>query len=206
MAEERTRAGFYFVGERVCLDFVNTEAVENGVAVDLLGGFDALVAWCVAARVVDAEPAKRLRADWSGTREGERAFARAIQLRTALRGMAERLAAGRPASRALLDAINEVLRTRAGHVELVPTKDGYEKRFRPDFSDPAHVLVPIAESAADLLSDGDPHLIRKCQNPRCVLYFYDTTKNHARRWCSMTACGNRAKVAAHYRRARPGQA
>jgi predicted RNA-binding Zn ribbon-like protein len=35
-----------------------------------------------------------------------------------------------------------------------------------------------------------------------VLFFYDTTKNHARHWCSMTICGNRSKVAAHYRRLR----
>jgi predicted RNA-binding Zn ribbon-like protein len=32
------------------------------------------------------------------------------------------------------------------------------------------------------------------------LYFYDTTKNHTRRWCSMTGCGNRAKAAAFYER------
>jgi len=44
--------------------------------------------------------------------------------------------------------------------------------------------------------------VKACQNPQCVLLFYDTTKNHARRWCSMAACGNRAKVAAHYQRAR----
>jgi predicted RNA-binding Zn ribbon-like protein len=35
-----------------------------------------------------------------------------------------------------------------------------------------------------------------------VLLFYDTTKNHARHWCSMSLCGNRHKVAAHYRRRR----
>jgi len=28
-----------------------------------------------------------------------------------------------------------------------------------------------------------------------VLYFYDTTKNHRRQWCSTAACGNRHKVA-----------
>ena len=48
----------------------------------------------------------------------------------------------------------------------------------------------------------DLSLVKACQNPQCVLFFYDTTKNHARRWCSMAACGNRAKVAAHYQRAR----
>jgi predicted RNA-binding Zn ribbon-like protein len=27
-----------------------------------------------------------------------------------------------------------------------------------------------------------------------VLYFYDTTKNHRRQWCSAASCGNRHKV------------
>ncbi|HNJ42487.1 MAG TPA: CGNR zinc finger domain-containing protein [Acidobacteriota bacterium] len=35
-----------------------------------------------------------------------------------------------------------------------------------------------------------------------MIYFYDTTKNHTWRWCSMSLCGNRAKAAAHYRRKR----
>jgi len=39
------------------------------------------------------------------------------------------------------------------------------------------VGVPVAESAMDLLCDGDPTLVRKCENPACVLYFYDATKN-----------------------------
>jgi predicted RNA-binding Zn ribbon-like protein len=67
-----------------------------------------------------------------------------------------------------------------------------------------HLLVPIAESAAGLLTADDLTLVRKCQNPQCILYFYDTTRNHARRWCSIAVCGNRAKVATHYRRRRQG--
>jgi predicted RNA-binding Zn ribbon-like protein len=62
------------------------------------------------------------------------------------------------------------------------------------------LIVPIAEAAADLLCHGDLSLVKKCGNPRCILFFYDTTKNHARRWCSMAGCGNRMKAAAHYRR------
>jgi predicted RNA-binding Zn ribbon-like protein len=29
-----------------------------------------------------------------------------------------------------------------------------------------------------------------CKNQACILYFYDTTKNHRRNWCSMGICGN----------------
>ena len=119
--------------------------------------------------------------------------------------MAARLASGRPSvPRSALDAINDVLRARVGDLAVVRTKDGYDTRFLARWSGPEQVLVPIAESAAGLLSNGDLSLVRKCENPACILYFYDTTKNHGRRWCSMSACGNRAKVAAHYRRTRRG--
>ena len=64
----------------------------------------------------------------------------------------------------------------------------------------------MADSAAEFLVSGDRALVRKCKNPGCILYFYDTTRNHARAWCSMNACGNRMKVAAHYRRHRESEA
>lgn len=56
-------------------------------------------------------------------------------------------------------------------------------------------LAPIAEAAATLLVEGDFGLVRTCEHPECVLWFYDRTKGHRRRWCSMALCGNRHKVA-----------
>jgi predicted RNA-binding Zn ribbon-like protein len=203
MTSEGAGPGFHFIGERLCVDFVNTEVIASGNRVDLLGNFDDLAAWCTAAQLVSPAQASDMARRWSGRRDVERTFKHAIQFRTTLRGIVERLAAGRPTVlQAALDDINDVLRTRAGELEIVRTKSGYETRYRPLFIEPAHLLVPIARSAADLLSAGDLTLVRKCQNPQCILYFYDTTKNHARRWCSMSGCGNRAKAAAHYRRAR----
>lgn len=66
-------------------------------------------------------------------------------------------------------------------------------------SEPAQLMVPIAQSAADLLCRGDPALVKLCANPECQAFFYDTSKNHTRRRCG-TQCGNRMRVAAHYRR------
>ena len=57
-------------------------------------------------------------------------------------------------------------------------------------------IMPVVLCYADLA------LVKKCENPVCVLFFYDTSKNHSRRWCSMSVCGNRMKVAAHYQRLR----
>ena len=59
----------------------------------------------------------------------------------------------------------------------------------------ASLLGPVAEAAAQLLADGDFALVRQCEHPDCILWFYDRTKSHRRRWCSMAQCGNRYKAA-----------
>jgi predicted RNA-binding Zn ribbon-like protein len=45
-----------------------------------------------------------------------------------------------------------------------------------------------------------PDRVKHCQNPDCVLWFFDTTRNGTRRWCSMAVCGNRMKARRHYDR------
>src|SRR5438128_325072 len=40
---------------------------------------------------------------------------------------------------------------------------------------------------------------------RCAWLFLDSTRNHSRRYCSMTECGNRAKQRRHYQRAKGAQ-
>jgi predicted RNA-binding Zn ribbon-like protein len=61
------------------------------------------------------------------------------------------------------------------------------------------VLSALASDAIDLITSPRRDDLRACGAPSCVLMFL---KDHPRReWCS-TACGNRARQARHYRRAR----
>jgi predicted RNA-binding Zn ribbon-like protein len=191
---------FLFLGERLCLDFVNTELVRSGTRVDLLSGFSDLAGWCAAAGVLAAGQSREMTARWGATPGAARTFDHARRFRRTLRALAERLASGRSVPPAVLDAINDVLRGRVGDLAVVRTQAGYETLFLARWAGPEQLLVPVAESAAALLCQSDVSLVKKCENPACILFFYDTTRNHGRRWCSMTACGNRAKVAAHYRR------
>ena len=64
------------------------------------------------------------------------------------------------------------------------------------------IFVPVAEAAIDLLTTGDFDLVKRCENQTCVRWFFDQTKSHRRRWCSMELCGNRHKVAAYRTRRR----
>jgi predicted RNA-binding Zn ribbon-like protein len=63
---------------------------------------------------------------------------------------------------------------------------------------------PAWLAAQDLLEQllHVPGRIRHCENPRCTMYFVDTTKNNTRRWHDMSTCGNQAKASRHYQRSR----
>ena len=109
-------------------------------------------------------------------------------------------------------AINAILRAdpRYDQISLThpPARGDMSARFerharRTDFA-PLRLLAPLADSASELLCGGDASRVHRCGNPKCVLYFYDTTRNRRRRFCTPEGCGNRVKAAARYRRSRAG--
>jgi predicted RNA-binding Zn ribbon-like protein len=66
-------------------------------------------------------------------------------------------------------------------------------------------LTSIARDAVSLLGGQMSERIRQCDGETCALLFLDTSRAGDRRWCSMSGCGNRAKVAEFRRRQRgPG--
>jgi predicted RNA-binding Zn ribbon-like protein len=60
------------------------------------------------------------------------------------------------------------------------------------------LLAPVLWSAADLLAGPRRSRVRLCANPECRFAFLDDSKAGNRRWCAMSACGNRAKAHRHY--------
>jgi len=202
MDEAQSQGRFLFIGNHLGLDFVNTEVVGDGGTVDLLGDFDGLLAWSREAGILSDGEARDVALRWRGDARAGDAFPKAVAFRATLRSLAQTVASGSAVPETALEAINDLLGARHGRLELARTENGFETRFRRRFDVPADLLVPVAEAVAELLSAGDLSLVKKCENAACILYYYDTTKNHGRRWCSMAVCGNRAKAAAHYRRTR----
>ena len=183
---------FLLVGGRLAIDFANTVHLP-ATGGDGLATWDDVVAFLVAAGAATGPD-----------REGDagRAFARALALRRALRDLLAAMAGRRPLATTSVEAVNAVLRTGAGHERLVADGRGWRLEFAPGRGDRSAALVPIARSAAALVTEARSGAVRKCGNPRCVLYFHDDSRGRRRRWCSMAVCGNRMKVAAHARRRR----
>lgn len=198
------KPGFYFVGNYLCVDFVNTRHVEDGetlsgrVVEDLLEGPRDLARWLREAGVLDPSEAER----WGEGPEGERVFRRSIGFRECLRSMVEGVAEGRTVRQEEIEEINRVLRERPGYTQVVRAGDGFQRCFVAEHDGAMGEISPVAVSAAELLAGGDLSRLKKCENPECTLHFYDTSKNRSRRWCSMTSCGNVMKARAHYRRHR----
>jgi predicted RNA-binding Zn ribbon-like protein len=202
MANVAPQKDFVFVGNHPCLDFINTELVMNGTPTDLLERFEDLVDWLVKTHTLSKKDAE--------ARSGElrqdlkiQILAQAKTFRTTLRRMVEHIVKDNKVPESAVTAINQLLRACSGYRELARTRsNAFNEVFIASADSKDAFLASLAIFASDLLRTADLTLIKKCKNPACVLYFYDTTKNHARNWCSMQLCGNREKVAAYFRRKR----
>ena len=57
----------------------------------------------------------------------------------------------------------------------------------------AATLSMVARDAVDLVTSPAIERVRECADPTCGALFVDNSRPGKRRWCSMGACGNRAK-------------
>ena len=203
MDRVRVSRPFLFVGNHPCFDFINTELIVERRRTDFLVEWEDLIDWVIKAKLFDTDEAKETVARMDQA-EGERLLTETKAFRAVLREMAEQFVARKPVPRSAIETINRLLSQRPGYPQLLRMNGLFERHFHSTTQGAAHILALLAEAASNLLCTKDFTLVKKCRNQFCILYFYDTTKNHARQWCSMSLCGNRMKVAAHYRRQRKG--
>ena len=55
---------------------------------------------------------------------------------------------------------------------------------------------------AQAIVDGSWSRLKICPGEDCDWAFFDHSRNHTGRWCSMSVCGGRAKARSHYHRRR----
>ena len=197
------RPDAFFVGDHPAMDFLNSTAMPSGTRVEWLENGADLVNWLLHASMIDTKIAKRFRS--KHTHALDEVAAEARVLREWLRNFAKQHAGKpfRPNILKELEPLNQLL-ARDGIYFQIGESDGNVPNIQPmrRWKKSEELLLPIAEAISDLVCHVDFNLIRSCENDACTLMFYDRTKSHARRWCSMAACGNRAKAAAHRARIR----
>lgn len=177
---EETRDGFRFRGGRLPLDLPATLAGRvSGNHRDALASPADLDRWLIAAGLADSAAGADAE-DLSAARD----------LREALYVLAVARAEGRP----LPDAPREALNAFAAQPAAAPQLDAagqarLQGRARA-------LLAGVAREAVLLLGGPESERIRQCEGGTCAILFLDASRKGDRRWCAMSACGNRAKVAA----------
>jgi predicted RNA-binding Zn ribbon-like protein len=189
------------LGEPLPVELMNTVTVIGDEIYDALADDDEAAAWLRAvAQRIDAE------AGMGSGRPADAETRPAVGALRALRDALRRLAAEatadpRPPATApdltrpeAIVTLNALAQARP---ELVWPADGHPTRSYGANGTTGLAVALIAYQGVELFTGPARDRLRPCLAPNCLLFF---AKEHARReWCS-PACGNRARVARHYRR------
>ncbi|MGO9452700.1 MAG: CGNR zinc finger domain-containing protein [Candidatus Binataceae bacterium] len=183
----------------LCLDFANTVEWRGSAPADSLHGFPDLLRWCEANGVLTTDASGRA-SDWSLKHPAEAAaiFTDAVTLREAIYRIFFRTAESKAPDARDVAEVNAALERAPVRRVLAHAGKGFGWRLDRDGRSAAALLAPVLWSAGDLLVGPDAVRMRHCSNDKCLWLFLDDSKNGSRRWCSMQACGNRAKAHRHY--------
>jgi predicted RNA-binding Zn ribbon-like protein len=157
--------------------FVNTVDLQDGP--EELTDPNTLKAWLVAKGLLDDSQ----RVDASDLKH-------AIALREAIRALIGANSGSRvyPVDIATLNeaATASGLRMRFG-------ADG-KPRLEPDATGVVAAMGRIVARMYAAMEDEDWTRLKLCSSQTCRWAFYDRSKNHSSRWCTMASCGNREKA------------
>jgi predicted RNA-binding Zn ribbon-like protein len=183
---------FVFLGEHPALDFANTLYAPHGELEDQLRSWADLVKWLQQANLSDGTALEATRA------EADMALEAVVMLRTMWTKQIAGMLEGKPVGREFLRILNASLEKDLFSEAVVADGEGafLLQRSESTLRGGEWVLAILSRQIAGFLTGCNHDYLRQCAGAGCVLYFYDTTKNHRRQWCSAAACGNRHKVAA----------
>ena len=186
----------FLIAENAALDFMNSECFFGEGMIEWIDdGYD-LLDWMVKAGLITTTIQMFYREQFS-----KKSLDDVAKQARVLRNWLRRFVSGeKPDLKMLTDILAEdTLHWTVKASETDPSLEWLQER---DYKKVSDLLLPIAEAIGDFICNVDHINIRNCEGPQCTLWFNDITKNRKRRWCSMSVCGNRAKVAAHRERKR----
>jgi predicted RNA-binding Zn ribbon-like protein len=177
-ARPEERDGFRFRGGRNAIDLPATlQARLKPVPRELLNSPEDLSRWLVAAGMADT----RLDSTQKDLETAHRLREAIYTLANNLHGLAGDASAAR-------DMLNGVAAEPPAIPCLLPNG-----RVRLEGTS-ANLLATLARDAVHMFGSDAAGRIKQCQSATCTLYFIDDSRKGDRRWCSMSACGNKAKV------------
>lgn len=199
---EVTAEGYDFTSGSLCLDFVNTAATHEPVTGEDLHSYAHLVEWARQAGIIGDETVAALRTQAAEDRTAATAlYTDAVMLRETIYRLLTAALGEHPSDESDLETFNVALTATLQNARVAHDDEGFYRMWREDVLPLDRPLWPVLDAAAGLLiSPGVLNRLRHCDGQRCDWLFIDNSRNHSRRWCSMSGCGNRAKARRSYAR------
>lgn len=203
MVEIRDAEKHHLIGGMLCLDFANTLYGHTESVHEYLIDYRDLVLWSGHAGIL-APDRVMIFLDKCKQSPGEskKVFHLAIHLREAIYRIFASLAKGKVPVEDDLQSFQKIWLEHQVHSRLKRTDSGFDIGWEDGDTLDA-ILWPITRSAMELLTSDDLKQVKQCG--RCDWLFVDRSRNGKRRWCSMSACGNRVKMARRYEREKLGK-
>jgi predicted RNA-binding Zn ribbon-like protein len=204
-----------FIADNIGLDFLNSIAVPVDTQVEWLSSGEDLLAWLKQSGLVPDDVLDTFRKGAvPGELDGIAAQARALRdwfKPFVHKHMGKPL---QPAALRELHPLNQLLARDEEFGQIAVRERPHDQKSKKGeagalgwrsqrrWRSPESLLLPLARSLAELVCTVDFTYVKACEGAECTLLFVDRTRGHARRWCSMAVCGNRAKQVAHRQRLR----
>ena len=202
MSETRDAEVHHLIGGALCLDFANTLYGHTESVHEYLYDYRDLVLWSRHAGILSPQKARSLLSNEKQTSaESESVFHQAIQLRETIFHVFADLAQNKYPKDVELATLHQAWLSNQTHSKLEPSESGFVLGWE-DEAALDEMLWHITHSAIELLTSGEVKRVKQCG--RCDWLFVDRSRNQKRRWCSMSACGNRVKMARRYKREKQG--
>lgn len=183
------------VGGRLSIDFVNELGPTSSFS------WEDMLRFLLVTRIISPERSAQLLAlPQNDPQSAESLLGKSRRLHASLRVIFNGLLQKDALSREWISPINDILRITEGHDELLQQNGKWGLEFVAREGGLDWLLAAIARSAAEIIAEAATPRLRVCSNPSCGLLFYDSSRTGRRRWCSMSRCGNRHKVAAFSKR------
>jgi predicted RNA-binding Zn ribbon-like protein len=199
--QEEWRGDHLFVGNGLALDFLNTSLVSKGETIELMKDAAAAARWMAHADLLPEKAAKMLEQAWERSPRAGKAVIELRRFRDRLRAAVFAFEARSGVSADFLHELNSLLRTHpVYHLVEADGQGGYTQTVSFEPRLPDDLLGPVVEDTVTLLTEVASSRVRKCEG--CPVHFMDVSKKGSRRWCSMSLCGNKVKVAAYQQRQR----
>src|SRR5437868_4492285 len=187
---------FEFLGEALCLDFLNTlhDAGADDPGEELSSDAD-LAAWAAQAGILTASEAGRLHGSLRNyvqlkPLDKQRASLReeARALRETLRQMFQRAARDGKVAPRDVGTLNWLLERFPAAARIERSNGEWTMHWDSQAGGARKIFYAIVKSAAELVATGGWRAVRECASDTCTWMFLDTSKNHSRRWCEMARC------------------